>query len=111
MPSLQSPARLAVTFDDEHAAANAGPALVGVLCKKLGLEALAQEFASWLAYRRVGRSQCSPSRSPPRLAFSLASTPFDEPRSSIRLKHRPTSEGASKFGYVATTMDFLSRMW
>ena len=44
MSSLHSPSRLSVMFDDDHAVANAGLALVGVLSEKLGLEHLAQEF-------------------------------------------------------------------
>ena len=44
MSSLHSPTRLSVTFDDEHAVANAGLVLVGVLSEKLGLEQLAQEL-------------------------------------------------------------------
>jgi Transposase DDE domain group 1 len=44
MSTLLSPSRLSVAFDDEHAVANAGLALVGVLSEKLGLEELAQEF-------------------------------------------------------------------
>jgi hypothetical protein len=44
MQTLLSPSRLLVSFDDDHAVANAGLALVGVLSEKLGLEALVQEF-------------------------------------------------------------------
>jgi hypothetical protein len=43
MPSLHNPSRLSVMFDDDHAVANAGLALVGVLSEKLGLEELAEE--------------------------------------------------------------------
>ena len=46
MTTLQSPSRLAVAFDDDHAVANAGFALVGVLSEKLGLEELAEEAIS-----------------------------------------------------------------
>ncbi len=38
MPSSHSPARLVVTFDDDHAVANAGLSLVSVLSDQLGLE-------------------------------------------------------------------------
>ena len=44
MPSSHSPSRLSVMFDDDHAVAGAGLALVAVLSEKLGLEALAEEF-------------------------------------------------------------------
>jgi hypothetical protein len=44
MPSSRSASRLSVTFDDDHAVADAGLALVAVLSEKLGLEALAQEL-------------------------------------------------------------------
>ncbi len=43
MTTLHSPSRLSVVFDDDHAVANAGLALVGVLSEKLGLEQLAEE--------------------------------------------------------------------
>jgi hypothetical protein len=43
MPSSHSPSRLSVMFDDDHAVADAGLALVAVLSEKLGLEALAAE--------------------------------------------------------------------
>ena len=46
MTTLQSPSRLAVAFDDDHAVANAGLALVGVLSERLGLEELAEEAIS-----------------------------------------------------------------
>ena len=46
MPSLHNPSRLSVMFDDDHAVANAGLALVGVLSEKLGLEQLAEETVS-----------------------------------------------------------------
>ncbi len=46
MPSLHNPSRLSVMFDDDHAVANAGLALVGVLSEKLGLEELAEETVS-----------------------------------------------------------------
>jgi hypothetical protein len=44
MPSSHSPSRLAVMFDDGHAVANAGLALVSVLSETLGLEALVAEL-------------------------------------------------------------------
>lgn len=44
MPSSRSPSRLSVMFDDDHAVADAGLALVGVLSEKLGLEELAGEL-------------------------------------------------------------------
>jgi hypothetical protein len=44
MPSSHSPSRLSVMFDDDHAVADAGLALVAVLSEKLGLEALAEEL-------------------------------------------------------------------
>jgi hypothetical protein len=44
MPSSRSASRLSVTFDDDHAVADAGLALVALLSEKLGLEALAQEL-------------------------------------------------------------------
>jgi hypothetical protein len=44
MPSSRSASRLSVTFDDDHAVADAGLALVAVLSEKLGLEALASEL-------------------------------------------------------------------
>jgi hypothetical protein len=44
MPSSRSASRLSVTFDDDHAVADAGLALVAVLSEKLGLEALAEEL-------------------------------------------------------------------
>ena len=55
MTTLQSPSRLAVAFDDDHAVANAGLALVGVLSEKLGLEELAEEAISIVPFpgRRV----------------------------------------------------------
>ena len=55
MTTLQSPSRLAVTFDDDHAVANAGLALVGVLSERLGLEELAEEAISIVPFpgRRV----------------------------------------------------------
>ena len=43
MPTLHSPSRLSVAFDDDHAVANAGLALVGLLSEKLGLLQLAEE--------------------------------------------------------------------
>jgi hypothetical protein len=42
MQSSHSPARLKVTFDDDHAVANAGLALVSVLSDRLGLEERAE---------------------------------------------------------------------
>ena len=55
MTTLQSPSRLAVAFDDDHAVANAGLALVGVLSERLGLEELAEEAISIVPFpgRRV----------------------------------------------------------
>ena len=44
MSSSHSPSRLSVMFDDKHAVADAGLALVGVLSEKLDLEGLTQEF-------------------------------------------------------------------
>ena len=44
MPSSRSASRLSVTFDDDHAVADAGLALVAVLSEKLGLESLASEL-------------------------------------------------------------------
>jgi len=44
MPSSRSASRLSVTFDDDHAVADAGLALVAVLSEKLGLESLAEEL-------------------------------------------------------------------
>jgi Transposase DDE domain group 1 len=44
MPSSRSASRLSVTFDDDHAVADAGLALVAVLSEKLGLEALVAEL-------------------------------------------------------------------
>ncbi len=44
MQSLHTPSRLSIIFDDDHAVANAGLALVGLLSEKLGLEQLTQEF-------------------------------------------------------------------
>jgi len=44
MPSSRSASRLSVTFDDDHAVADAGLALVAVLSETLGLEALAEEL-------------------------------------------------------------------
>jgi hypothetical protein len=44
MPSSRSASRLSVTFDDDHAVADAGLALVAVLSEKLGLEAFADEL-------------------------------------------------------------------
>ncbi|MHB1208697.1 MAG: IS1380 family transposase [Acidimicrobiales bacterium] len=46
MQSLHTPSRLSIIFDDDHAVANAGLALVGLLSEKLGLEQLAQEFVN-----------------------------------------------------------------
>ena len=46
MPSLHNPSRLSVMFDDDHAVANAGLALVGVLSEKLGRGQLAEEVVS-----------------------------------------------------------------
>ncbi len=44
MSSSHSPSCLSVMFDDDHAVADAGLALVGVLSARLGLEALAEEL-------------------------------------------------------------------
>src|SRR5580704_4930328 len=44
MPSSHSPSRLSVMFDDDHAVADAGLALVALLGEKLGLEVLAEEL-------------------------------------------------------------------
>ncbi len=38
MQSLHTPSDLSVMFDDDHAVANAGLALAGLLSEKLGLE-------------------------------------------------------------------------
>jgi len=46
MPTLHSPSRLSVAFNDDHAVANAGLALVGLLSEKLGLQQLAEETIS-----------------------------------------------------------------
>ncbi len=46
MQSLHTPSDLSVMFDDDHAVANAGLALVGLLSEKLGLEALCDETIS-----------------------------------------------------------------
>jgi hypothetical protein len=46
MPYLHNSSRLSVMFDDDHAVANAGLTLVGVLSEKLGLEELAEEVVS-----------------------------------------------------------------
>ena len=46
MPSWHHPSRVSVLFDDDHAVANAGLALVGVLSEKLGLEQFAEEVVS-----------------------------------------------------------------
>jgi DDE family transposase len=44
MPSSRGTSWLSVTFDDDHAVADAGLALIAVLSEKLGLEALAEEL-------------------------------------------------------------------
>ena len=44
MPSSHSPSRLSVIFDDDHAVADAGLALVAVLSENLGLEELCEEL-------------------------------------------------------------------
>jgi hypothetical protein len=44
MPTLLSPSRLSMAFDDDHVVTNAGLALVGVLSEKLGLEELCEEM-------------------------------------------------------------------
>ena len=46
MQSLHTPSDLSVMFDDDHAVANAGLALAGLLSEKLGLEALCDETIS-----------------------------------------------------------------
>jgi hypothetical protein len=46
MSTLHSPSRLSVAFDDDHAVANAGLALAGLLSEKLGLEELCEETIS-----------------------------------------------------------------
>ena len=46
MQSLHTPSDLSVMFDDEHAVANAGLALAGLLSEKLGLEQLCDERIS-----------------------------------------------------------------
>ena len=46
MPTLHNPSRLSVAFDDDHAVANAGLALVGLLSEKLDLEELCEETIS-----------------------------------------------------------------
>ena len=46
MQSLHTPSDLMVMFDDEHAVANAGLALAGLLSEKLGLEDLCDERIS-----------------------------------------------------------------
>lgn len=46
MQSLHTPSELSVMFDDEHAVANAGLALAGLLSEKLGLEQLCDETIS-----------------------------------------------------------------
>jgi UDP-N-acetylmuramyl pentapeptide synthase len=44
MPTLHTPSPLSVAFDDDHAVANAGLALAGLLSEKLGLEELCEEM-------------------------------------------------------------------
>jgi hypothetical protein len=44
MSSSHSPSRVLVMFDDDHAVADAGLALVGVLSEKLGLEVIAEKL-------------------------------------------------------------------
>ena len=46
MQSLHTPSDLSVMFDDDHAVANAGLALAGLLSEKLGLEELCDEKIS-----------------------------------------------------------------
>ncbi len=46
MQSLHTPSDLSVMFDDDHAVANAGLALAGLLSEKLGLESLCDEMIS-----------------------------------------------------------------
>jgi hypothetical protein len=58
MRSSHSPSALAVTFDDTHAVAHAGLALVGVLSEKLGLEEVVDErvdLAERPGHHRPGR--------------------------------------------------------
>jgi hypothetical protein len=44
MPSFPGPSRLSVMFEDDHAVANAGLALVGLLSERLGLEGRCAEM-------------------------------------------------------------------
>ena len=55
MQSLHTPSDLSVMFDDDHAVANAGLVLAGVVSEKLGLEALCDEMISLAPFpgRRV----------------------------------------------------------
>ncbi|MDA8316127.1 MAG: IS1380 family transposase, partial [Actinomycetota bacterium] len=46
MPVSRNASRLSVMFDDDHAVADAGLALVGVLSEKLGLIELAEEMVN-----------------------------------------------------------------
>ena len=46
MQSLHTPSDLSVIFDDDHAVANAGLVLAGLLSEKLGLEELCDETIS-----------------------------------------------------------------
>ena len=46
MTTLHNPSRMSVAFDDDHAVANSGLALVGLLSEKLGLQQLAEETIS-----------------------------------------------------------------
>jgi hypothetical protein len=58
MRSSHSPSALAVTFDDTHAVAHAGLALVGTLSERLGLEAVVDErvdLAGRPGHHRPGR--------------------------------------------------------
>ena len=61
MSSSHSPSRLSVMFDDDHAVADAGLALVGVLSEQLGLEALAEELVDIAPFPVAGsRRSCTP---------------------------------------------------
>ena len=62
MQSLHTPSDLSVMFDDDHAVANAGLALVGLLSEKLGLEQLCDDTISISSF---------PGRSVATLAHSL----------------------------------------
>ena len=58
MRSSHSPSALSVTFDDTHAVAHAGLALVGTLSERLGVEAVVDErvdLSGCLGHHRPGR--------------------------------------------------------